>query len=159
MALLINQEIQLQGGVKCGSIYARFQYTMNQNNDSINANIYLYATKEAFRNGLGELSVLDFHHRSLQIPFNPSNEDVLIKIHEAFVAHLTEENIVKQAVLATENIYQYDEDGGITTVDGKPILLYKTGDHMKNTDGELMYNEVVMKKAFCLQENISITDI
>lgn len=157
MALLINKEKILTGGISVKSIYGRLSYQINEQNNQATVFINFYASKDAYINKLGRLPLN--HEPNYFVNIDPKEIDLINVIHKEIIKQLTDENAEIIPVKSKVIVYDYDEDGGVKTVDGNPVIIYNVGDQLKDENGELIFETVYLKKAFCKLENISIVDL
>ena len=100
MALTFNTEIKLGGGISVENAYGRITAIDNYNGTELAAAVYVYATEQAFLDGLEAVSALPFRN-SVTAPYNRETmgTDILNLAHDAMIVGLDQQGYSATKVL------------------------------------------------------------
>lgn len=158
MAIQINESKKLSSGITLPSLYGRLKYDVNLQNDRIEANLFFYKDKIAFKENASSLQLDYARHFSIGYNYLTDGE-IVDHLHKKVIEELMKEEKVENLKFYQEDVYQLDEDGGISTIEGMPVILHKKGDPMLDANGVHISEWIYMKQAFCLLKNITIVDL
>jgi len=94
MSLIINSNIETQGGIELSSAYARITVVDGAQGTSLNVNLEYYPTDQAFLNGLAPTRMAnDISALTINYDRSTQGTDILMLAHEAAQAVLTDNGI------------------------------------------------------------------
>lgn len=161
MAILVNKELNIFGGIPIDQIYIRLDYYVNLTGKSIRAQLYPYANKESFSSDWQEniLTMEDFKTKYYLSYDSSLNGDPLIYIHNYIKEELSTDKTKIEQVL--------DPSTGFPVFIQEPVLDPSTGEQMTDpSTGELLWENgdpstmvVIITPKFAMDSSISLVDL
>jgi len=139
MAILINQDVSISGGISLNQIYLRIDYFADLSGKSLNSHIYPYISKGAFSlNWQENILRVDNLPTEIQYGYDSSiNGDPLFYIHDRIKETLSTD------IYRTD--YVIDPSTGFVQVDP--------------STGEMVTQQILVKPKFADESNIIFSDL
>jgi hypothetical protein len=161
MALLIEKNTEILGGMIIPSIYMRIGYKVKPDGKEIFSNSINYISKESYKSDKTNNFLLSELKDGMIIPYNRDidGEDILLIVHDKWKEFLsTDKTAIKQV---------FDPSTGFPVYIQEPVLDPSTGEQMTDpSTGELLWTDgdpstmvVITTPKFANDSSIFIVDL